>query len=98
MHDDKLRAFILAPKPEWCRFQDVAVMCYLLCIADQYGYASPMQVDIARCSASGAGNLFGLRSSLARMHEHSWITWNKTSLGQRHSYLINFANLPKEKP
>jgi hypothetical protein len=95
MHDEKLRAFLLTPKPEWCKFQDVAVMAYLMVIADQYGYAAPLQLEIAQCTASGAENMKGLRSSLARLHEHNWITWHKTSLGQRHRYLINFGNLPK---
>ena len=96
MHDEKLRQFLLAPKPEWCKFADVAVMAYLLTIADERGHCAPLQDDLALSTGASLANRGGLRSSIARLHEHSWILWTKKKyFAQRHSYEINFANLPK---
>jgi hypothetical protein len=96
MHDDKLRQFLLAPKPDWCKFADVAVMAYLLTVADAQGKCEPLQDDLAVATGASLSNRGGLRSSIERLHDHGWIVWTKKKyFAQRHSYEIQFDNLPK---
>jgi hypothetical protein len=94
MNAEALKRFILAPKPDWCMGMDVAVVCYLITVADKAGRCSPMQVDLANASGASINNLRGLRSCLTRLDEHRWITWRKGVPGERHRYQVHFKNLP----
>jgi hypothetical protein len=96
IHADTLKRFILADKPEWCRSYDVAVIAYLLVVSDHGGLSSPTQHELASATGAGVVNLAGLRASILRLHLHGWIHWTKMkkAIGQRHTYQINFENLP----
>jgi hypothetical protein len=96
MHDEKLKQFILASKPEWAKGIDVAVMCFLFMVADAQGKCEPLQDDLAIATGASLANRGGLRSSIERLHEHGWIVWTKKKhFAQRHSYVIQFDNLPR---
>lgn len=97
IHADALEKFILAPKPEWCTGLDVSVVAHLITIADAEGHSSPLQSDLAKATGASTINFKGLRASLDRLHEHSWITWRKGIKGvpgERHRYQVHFENLP----
>ena len=52
-------------------------MAHLITIADAEGHSSPLQSDLAKATGASTINFKGLRASLDRLHEHSWITWRK---------------------
>lgn len=99
MHDERLTKFILVPKPDWCKGMDIAVVAYLIAIADESGRSTPSQPELASAVGASTVNLLGLRHSLDRLHQHSWITWFKLpkAIGQRHRYEVLFENLPRKE-
>src|SRR5579863_476209 len=95
IHDDKISAFIVTPKPDWCKPSDVAVMVYLMTEADGSGNCSPTQDEMAQAVGLGDGK-FGLRSSLERLDQNGWIKYHKEkTIGVRHSYKVNFKSIPQ---
>jgi hypothetical protein len=95
IHADALEKFLLTPKPEWCMGLDVAVVAHLIALADAEGHSSPLQKDLAKAAGASTINFKGLRASIDRLHQHSWITMIKGSMkGERHRYQVHFENLP----
>jgi hypothetical protein len=97
IHAEALYKFIRAPKPDWCSGLDIAMVAHLITLADEEGHSSPLQSDLALGAGASTINFKGLRKSLDRLHEHSWITWRKGIKGvpgERHHYQVHFENLP----
>ncbi len=97
MFDDRLKRFILAEKPPWCKAVDTAIMTYFMTIADEKGQSSPTQPEISAVVGGGDKNLFGLRKSLERLIENKWLWRDKKAVGQRNLYEVHFTNLPPER-
>jgi|SRR5215469_166650 len=95
LHADKIEKFMLAPnKPKWCKPREVAIIVYLMILADKEGHCSPKQEDIAAAIGSGDVNLFGIREGIKRLKDNSWLTVDKKITTLPYRYRIKFENLP----
>lgn len=94
LHADKIEKFMLAPKPDWCRPHDVAVMIYLMTVADAEGKCAVSQPSIAHSIGSGGVNLSGIRNSIDRLRVNQWVWRDKQPATHASLYTIMFKNLP----
>jgi hypothetical protein len=97
MHNnDKIKKFMMATKPEWCKAVDVVMMVYFLLVCDEYGNCHPSQPEMAKSIGGPTVNLEGMRKGLDRMATHGWILRDKRKVGHvgRNLYQVQFNSLP----
>jgi hypothetical protein len=95
--NEALEQFLRADKPGWCRGQDVAIIAYLLTVANADGKCAPTQQELTKATGAGAVNLAGLRNSLERLKENKWITWVKAGPRMNNIYTVRIENLPRKE-
>lgn len=96
IHAVQIERFILCDdKPDWCKSSDVAVMTYLMAIADENGVCAPKEVKIALCTGGGKVVWKATKQAIERLHQYRWITLQRAkSPGERDVYQIHFSHLP----
>jgi hypothetical protein len=101
MRAEAIREFVIAPKPEWCKPVDVAIIVFFAAIADDQGNCKPTYEEIAAAIGGGDTGFKAIRNSIDRLRgarlaatDLEWIWRDKGRTGERTHYMILWANLP----
>jgi hypothetical protein len=93
VYEQEIKDFILCDdKPDWCKSSDVAVMVYLMAVADGGGNSSQRQAKIALCTGGGKIVWKATREAIKRLHDHQWITVRP--MEGRTTYTVHFDHIP----